>query len=771
MQHDIALRAITTRLSLTPVEDLPRISGFLATSLAQCPVELLSSDSKGNSSSVVAHKLKTRITSLLQDKSTACRFTAAVLIKAIVDNGGLKVLSNWEVWTRGLLSCLGKPEPFEVKRIYLATVTRIFVLSQDHPVLLREVTTPLLPAFITTCLGLIKPVRAHADSNVNPILQSVLQCWIQLLPQHATVFRPFLTRIRLICLSLLEDAWTATSTRELAIQLLCLLLSCAPKNTMTQEWSQAISDLISSAHQSADRLFRAVIEEYESNDKSRQKPIGKHDFSKDPKIYSADQAGLGQWVGMHDGSTRLATLLDWLGCLVSTPTSQVITVPLGSMLDLTSRILAITIPGSGSSTTDSLKYTKEASREEKEGLWINLPRLHVSSLSVLQNLCKTYGQSFLPANGTILNHIMEAFIAMAGDETVRREVYTTFASLMSSMNTTSFVLPETTFSTLLEHCCNDLRIGVPGSDDRTNHNPAKDGFLSAKSTLPVAGGSRFSERQPQVYQAAWGLLPEILAHCPTSMISRQARIEADRLSVLLDHHDAMMASVMRPMLSKDGKMRTASLLPFLVRSAADCLDTEALLRPRMPVAQMKEISSGASRNVRAHLDDQQMAHMPNDDAETLSKPEGSPDAFETDLEQNGANSLEEQEGDELFQALTARKRKLESVQDPGFRERSPIVSEDAEMLDSRLSKVPRLEDGGVEELVLEEVGVSETPMAQPPAAATFGIEERPSSSRGQLLGTVSNMVSSETIGHNDSDSSDFEIPTIDPGLDTDEEDP
>ncbi|KIX96849.1 uncharacterized protein Z520_07569 [Fonsecaea multimorphosa CBS 102226] len=769
MQHDIALRAITTRLSITPVEDLPRISGFLATSLAQCPAELLSSDGKGNSSSVVAHKLKTRITSLLQDKSTGSRLTAAVLIKAIVDNGGYKVLPNWEVWARGLLSCLGKPDPFEVKRVYLATVSRIFILSQDHPVLLREVTTPLLPAFITTCLSLIKPVKAHVDSNLNPILQSVLQCWIQLLPQHATIFRPFLARIKLICRSFLEDARTATSIRELAIQLLCSLLSCVPKNAMAQEWSQAFSDLINSAHQAADTLFRAVVEEYESNDKTRPNAGGKHDFSKEPHISSADEVGLGQWIGMHDGSTRLATFLEWLGCLLSTPTSQAITVPLGSMLDLISRILLVTVPGSGASTVDTLKYNKEASREERESLWMNLPRLHVACLRMLQKLCETFGQSFLPAIGTVVNHVMGSFITMLGDEMVRQEVYATFSCLLSNLNINDCGLRETTFSTLLEHCCNDLRRGIPGSDNQSNLNPSKDGILSAQSTLSIAGGSGCSERQPEVFRAAWRLLPEIFVHCPTSMISRQARTEADRLSVLHDHHDAMMASVMRPMLGKDGKMRTASLLPFLARSAADRLDTEALLRPRMPLVQVSEISAQASLDTQVHHDDHQVTDMLDENGEAVTNPEDPAEALGTDAEQQVTNSFENQEGDEAIQALTARKRKLESVQDGDFQARAPTASEDAEMIDSRLSKVPRIEDGSIEESV-SEVDVIETPMAQSLVATTSGINERFSSSGAQPAGTVSNMVSSETIGNDNSDSSDFEIPTIDPGLDTDEED-
>lgn len=55
--------------------------------------------------SVLVHKLKTQITTLLNNgRSQAGRFSAAILIKAVVDVGGYECLRTSEPWVRGLLS-------------------------------------------------------------------------------------------------------------------------------------------------------------------------------------------------------------------------------------------------------------------------------------------------------------------------------------------------------------------------------------------------------------------------------------------------------------------------------------------------------------------------------------------------------------------------------------------------------------------------------------------------------------------------------------------
>lgn len=105
------LRAVTHRLITTPVEQLPSIASFLATSLSDC-AELLStpqaqkSGKSDSDNAVQIHKLKTRLASLLQDRSVEGRWTAVVLVKATVEAGQWEILRGYEPIVRSLISIL-----------------------------------------------------------------------------------------------------------------------------------------------------------------------------------------------------------------------------------------------------------------------------------------------------------------------------------------------------------------------------------------------------------------------------------------------------------------------------------------------------------------------------------------------------------------------------------------------------------------------------------------------------------------------------------------
>lgn len=106
------LRVLCTMLSSTPVIELPRLTPTLLRYVLRCRTPLSSSAAnaaKADSSaaSVLVHKLKTQLATLLNGKSQEGRFAAVVLIKAVVEVGGWEVLRGSESWVRGLLSLLG----------------------------------------------------------------------------------------------------------------------------------------------------------------------------------------------------------------------------------------------------------------------------------------------------------------------------------------------------------------------------------------------------------------------------------------------------------------------------------------------------------------------------------------------------------------------------------------------------------------------------------------------------------------------------------------
>lgn len=111
MASTTSLRAVTHRLTTTPVKELPQIAPHLATSLGDCGQILSSPQSqksaKGSSeASLLVHKLKIRISSLLQDQSVEGRWTGVILVKAAVEVGQWELLRSCEPWVRSLMSIL-----------------------------------------------------------------------------------------------------------------------------------------------------------------------------------------------------------------------------------------------------------------------------------------------------------------------------------------------------------------------------------------------------------------------------------------------------------------------------------------------------------------------------------------------------------------------------------------------------------------------------------------------------------------------------------------
>ena len=107
----VTLRVITQRISSTPHKQLPHVVPFLANSIQNTRDLLANSESlpqpgEGPEPSVLVHKFKTQISSLLQGKNTEARWSAVVLIKAMVEAGGWTVLQGAGNWVRGLLGIL-----------------------------------------------------------------------------------------------------------------------------------------------------------------------------------------------------------------------------------------------------------------------------------------------------------------------------------------------------------------------------------------------------------------------------------------------------------------------------------------------------------------------------------------------------------------------------------------------------------------------------------------------------------------------------------------
>ncbi|PTU24740.1 hypothetical protein P175DRAFT_0471169 [Aspergillus ochraceoroseus IBT 24754] len=595
----MSLRAVNHRLTNLPVEKLPQVAASLAASLTECG-ELLSAPqsqrtNKGDSETAVQiHKLVTRLTSLLQDRTCEGRWTAVVLVKALVEAGQWEMLRGSEPFVRGLMSILNKSDPVTTKVMAVIALTRIFHLTYQYPTLVREITTPSLPGFITSTLNLIsvkpssEPTRRLKPHT--PFLEVVLHAHAELIARHPTIFRPFTSQIH----SILQAIVGSTSPSfpqpvvEVAEQLFIALHTCAPKNTGGEEWKNACRMTITSIHTTSNHVLRAIVEQWESVDPElRQQVLHPGDYAREMGNAEVDPLGLCGWQGLDSGVRRLVILLRMLSAFLSTATASTVAIPVGSILDLTTRLMSVTVPSDAS----NVQANPQISRTEREHLFAELPRIHSATAKVLQTLVNTLGTGVVPVAQTILEQTLWVFRAEKFSREVRASVYDLIQALVAHVGQSMTKKNVSSLADILRTCCLDLlppeRDAKEASSDSKGKSKTNPGAVNAdfflNPNLKQGRQTNTSSNFPILTEAASDLLPVVLSYLPTEFISPPLRAEIDSTIIMTSDKKAMFASVLNPLPAVKGRGANVSIMPFLARSYASDLEVEGLIRPRMPV--------------------------------------------------------------------------------------------------------------------------------------------------------------------------------------------
>ena len=477
----------------------------------------------------------------------------------------------------------------------IITLTRIFHLTYQYPTLVREITTPSLPGFITSALNLVsvkpssEPTRKLRPNT--PFLETVLHALLELIARHPTTFRPFSAQIH----SLLQAIIGSTSPTlpepvvEQAEQLFISLHNCAPKNTAGDEWKNATMLTISSIHRTSDYVFRAIVEQWESVDPALRQAAAPQNYSQEMSDDGSNPLGLPGWRGVHAGVDRLLALLRLLSAFFSTPTASTVTIPMGHILDLTSRLTSVTVPTDGGDAQPNLQI----SREERESLWAELPRIHAACVNLLLKVSNALETGTFSVAQTILEQVTWVFRAEKFSRNVRVSTYSLVRDLLSTMGPSMAKQNFSSLTDLIRTCCLDV---LPPSDDSNSppgdSNDAKGKSKAAQATTnadsflnPGKQGSQAKQGPSflELKRAASELLPVILAAVPTGLLAPSVRAEIDRTIILTADKNAILASVLNPVPAMKGRGAGSSIMPFLARSHADAMDVEGLIRPRMPV--------------------------------------------------------------------------------------------------------------------------------------------------------------------------------------------
>ena len=477
----------------------------------------------------------------------------------------------------------------------IITLTRIFHLTYQYPTLVREITTPSLPSFITSALNLIsvkpssEPIRKLKPHS--PFLETVLNALGELIARHPTIFRPFSAQIHSILQAIIGSTSPTFPQTVLASaeRLFISLHHCAPKNTSGEEWKNACRMTIASIHGAADYVFRAVVEQWESVDPALRQASKPQDYSREVSDGGLDTLGLAGWQGLDSGVNRLVVLLQMLSTCLTTATASMISIPIGHILDLTSRLTAVVVPSDGR----DIQANPQISRTEREHLFAELPRIHVACMGLLQNLVKTLETGAIPVTQTILEQTLWVYRAEKFSREIRVSAYDLVQTLLTRMGPSLTKQSLTSLADLIRASCHDLL--PPVHDQSASARAPSDAKGKAKSNHTTANADSFLNpmlkqgRQSNMSsfssltRAASELLAGVLTHAPTEYLSPSLRAEIDRTIILTSDKHTMLASVLNPVPAVKGRGVSASIMPFLARSFPAEMEVEALIKPRMPV--------------------------------------------------------------------------------------------------------------------------------------------------------------------------------------------
>lgn len=684
------LQVLCRRLASTDAADLPPLCPSLVGHIQRCedvlslPVDQKPKDGAPGHS-VLVHKLKTQITTLLKNgRSQPGRFAAAILIKAVVEVGGYECLRTAEPWVRGLLTIVQvssrfqlmfpfstflmifqKNDSFPAKEIAIITLTRIYVLLQEFQALVREVASPTLPAFVTACLQIVKSEASNKnDAPPLRLIQAVANALCILTPLYPTTLRPFSTQVKTafkvyIAPTAADKIAVPQSLRAVSRRVLVLQHYTTAKNGSADEWAKTLSGFVKTSHGTADQVFRAVQESWESSSGYTRQNVS-HEGA--PSGGDDSVEGLPLWHGLSSGAERLVGLLETLGEFFKSPTKTSVTTPVGAILDLTVRITLIVPHSKGASSRDDTQLNASIGREEKEDLWSALPNIHVAVLDLLAALTQRLQTSAVPVAADILHQAVRVFDAHHSIPLVREHAYTLIHSLLLLHGPSLSKLSVNSLDKTIQSTCRDLLAasGHAPPPPKSSQNPS----LKTNATKPSSTGGKPSSNAdaylttqskaafvsstalPRSHlAAAEALLPAFLTHLPQTHLKQALRTLIDRTAVLSHHKEAMVASVLNKYRTRAGKT-LVSVYPFLARDFPRSMEVEVLRSnlqsagaPAMPAVEEGNDEEVLNRMQRKGSEEEDDDEEEEGDGEGAENGNGDGDGEDEEMADDGSKPM------------------------------------------------------------------------------------------------------------------------------------
>ncbi|KAF3922233.1 hypothetical protein ABW20_dc0100773 [Dactylellina cionopaga] len=521
--------------------------------------------------SSLLHKFKTRISSLLQSRTSQARWAGVCLVKAGIETSPT-FLQGVGAWIPMLLKMVSRSEPGSpITERAIAVLTRIFVLTTSKPTLTRELTSPHLPTFSQY---LVSPALATGD-NLLVVLQSISQ----ILKTHPTTFRPQQQKTLELVRSILFSEDDKSHPNELlhaATVVYVALVKCAQPKTQGEEWVKLFKETVTAAEQTCDILFETLIEE-----KDNDKPSSQRRHSDNANhLLSPERVGV----------KRICTLITVLQTLLSQPTGFTPnpSIPLSPLISLLDRLFSVhpntkPHPSFPPSTYHLLLAAYPVVLQHT----IQLTATIVSRTS---NYCPSLALQFL-------HPIAFTFKTAKYHILLRTQTYTALSHFLSLIGRTLSSKDTQPLLEIISTACEDIvpppppviitkdPVSTPGSmlltqptssgststykkrkapaPQNKSNTPAAssvhaDQFLKPSNSSSLASG--MSEEDTPLVREAKKLLTTVLLNVPSTSIPSEIRSKIERTMVLAGYSLGLLAAVLYPASKKRG----GSLLPHLI---------------------------------------------------------------------------------------------------------------------------------------------------------------------------------------------------------------
>lgn len=482
------------------------------------------------------------------------------------------------------------------KEAALVTLVKIYTLLHEFPTLIREIVTPTLPTLATSCLQILKPSAASRTlAAPYSLTETIFECFSTLVPLYPTTLRQFASKFKqdartFVAPTSSDEALAPRSLITASRRLTARLHMTAAKGGDATEWNKHMSALTKETQATADQVFRAIVETWESSSGyTPQRP----NFEQEPSGGSDRPDDLPAWTGVQSGSERLVGLLGYIAEVLRSPTKAAVTIPISSIMDIATRISSIVPPSANKERFESAQMNPAVGREERDELWSALPGIQVAVMSLLSTCVDRLGRGFL----SLAQESLEQTARMLGSfyrvPAVRHIAYTLTRKLLTLCGPTiAKISVDGTLDLVIRCVCRDLQatsghLKRPQNITATLQNGTKtksanhntDAFLSTAANKP--GGSDENTIRPSFsaghVRAASALLATLHTSVPQEHVSSAARGKMLQTAILAGCKEAQLASVLNPSRgASGGSSRSQVILPYLMRQFPDDAGIELL---------------------------------------------------------------------------------------------------------------------------------------------------------------------------------------------------